>query len=68
MKYVCQVYTTGRFIEKIINEKGLFELWVTKDQELRFEFDNEPEQKPTIMKVRPIMKAHLSYIPTFGLG
>lgn len=60
--------TTGKFIQQIINEKGLFELWVTKNQELRFEFDNEPEQEPIIMKVRPVMKVHLSHKPTFGLG
>lgn len=59
---------TGKFIQQIHNEKGLFELWVTKDQELRFEFDNEPEQESTIMKVRPVMKVHLWRKPTFGLG
>lgn len=59
---------TGKLLQQIINDKGLFEMWVYKDQELRFEFDNDKEQEPTIIKVAPIMKVGMSYIPKFGLG
>lgn len=59
---------SGKFLQQIINDKGLFEIWVNKDQELRFEFNNDKEQKPTIIKVSPIMKVGMLYIPTFGLG
>lgn len=59
---------SGKFIQQIVNGKGLFEIWVTKDQELRFEFDGDPEQKPTIMNARPIMKVNMIRTPTFELG
>lgn len=59
---------TGKFLQQINDDKGLFEIWVSKDQELRFEFDDDPEQKPEIMKALPIMKVHLMDVPKFGLG
>lgn len=59
---------SGKIIQQIINENGLFEIWVSKNQELRFELDDNPDQEPVIMKAQPILKVHLMVVPKFGLG
>lgn len=59
---------TGKLLQQIFNEKGLFEMWVEKDQELRFEFDDDSQQKPTIVIARPIMKVRMNYTAKVEFG
>lgn len=50
------------------NKNKIFEMWVHKDQELRFEDADDAKHKPVVMKAKPLMIVEMWKLPTFGLG
>lgn len=59
---------SGKLLQQVVNDKGLFEIWVYKDQELRFEYADGSDSKPIIKNAAPIMKIYLLHTATFGLA